>query len=103
MAKINVNLEAFYGYSCGCHGHGSKESIEKEAVEGEWMAREETSLFLAPVSIPAATGRCVAHLQMPLVTPAPAMVFSEGPALVAVAPLSVCTSVPPRSDLSTNH
>ena len=20
MAKINVNLEAFYGYSCGCHG-----------------------------------------------------------------------------------
>ena len=57
------------------------------------MAREETSLFLAPVSIPAATERCVARLQMPLVTPAPAMVFSEGPAPVAVAPLTVCVPV----------
>ena len=28
MSKINVNLEAFYGYSCGGHGHGSEETIE---------------------------------------------------------------------------
>ena len=41
MAKINVNLEAFYGYSCGCHGHGSKESIEMEVNEAEFEALQK--------------------------------------------------------------
>ena len=41
MAKINVNLEAFYGYSCGCHGHGSKESIEMEVNEVEFEALQK--------------------------------------------------------------
>ena len=41
MAKINVNLEAFYGYSCGCHGHGSKESIEMEVNEVELEALQK--------------------------------------------------------------
>ena len=41
MAKINVNLEAFYGYSCGCHGHGSKETIEMEVNEVELEALQK--------------------------------------------------------------
>lgn len=41
MAKINVNLEAFYGYSCGCHGHGSKETIEMEVNEVEFEALQK--------------------------------------------------------------
>ena len=41
MAKINVNLEAFYGYSCGGHGHGSKETIELEVNEAEFEALQK--------------------------------------------------------------
>ena len=41
MAKINVNLEAFYGYSCGCHGHGSEETIEMEVNEAEFEALQK--------------------------------------------------------------
>ena len=41
MAKINVNLEAFYGYSCGGHGHGSEESIEMEVNEVEFEALQK--------------------------------------------------------------
>ena len=41
MAKINVNLEAFYGYSCGGHGHGSKETIEMEVNEVEFEALQK--------------------------------------------------------------
>lgn len=41
MAKINVNLEAFYGYSCGGHGHGSKETIEMEVNEAEFEALQK--------------------------------------------------------------
>ena len=41
MAKLNVNLEAFYGYSCGGHGHGSKETIELEVNEAEFEALQK--------------------------------------------------------------
>ena len=41
MAKINVNLEAFYGCSCGCHGHGSKETIEMGVNEVEFEALQK--------------------------------------------------------------
>ena len=41
MAKINVNLEAFYGYSCGGHGHGSEETIEMEVNEAEFEALQK--------------------------------------------------------------
>ena len=41
MAKINVNLEAFYGYSCGGHGHGSEETIEMEVNEVEFEALQK--------------------------------------------------------------
>ena len=35
MAKINVNLAAFYGYGCGFQSYGSKETIEVEISEIE--------------------------------------------------------------------
>ena len=38
MAKINVNLEAFYGFSCGGCSHGSEETIEMEVNEVELEA-----------------------------------------------------------------
>ena len=38
MANINVNLEAFYGYSCEGCGHGSEETIEMEVNEVELEA-----------------------------------------------------------------
>ena len=41
MAKINVNLEAFYGYSCGGHGHGSEKTIEMEVNEAEFEALQK--------------------------------------------------------------
>ena len=35
MAKITVELEAFYGYSCGFQGHGSNETVELEISDSE--------------------------------------------------------------------
>ena len=35
MAKITVELEAFYGYSCGFQGHGSNETVELEISDNE--------------------------------------------------------------------
>ena len=35
MAKIKVELEAFYGYSCGFQSHGSNETVELEISENE--------------------------------------------------------------------
>ena len=35
MAKITVELEAFYGYSCGSQGHGSNETVELEVSDSE--------------------------------------------------------------------
>ena len=35
MAKITVELEAFYGYSCGFQGHGSNETLELEVSDSE--------------------------------------------------------------------
>ena len=35
MAKIIVDLEAFYGYSCGFQGHGSEETDEIEVSDKE--------------------------------------------------------------------
>jgi hypothetical protein len=35
MAKITVELEAFYGYSCGFQGHGSNETVELEISDDE--------------------------------------------------------------------
>ena len=35
MAKITVELEAFYGYSCGFQSHGSNESVELEISDDE--------------------------------------------------------------------
>lgn len=35
MAKIKVELEAFYGYSCGFQSHGSNETIELEISDNE--------------------------------------------------------------------
>ena len=35
MAKITVELEAFYGYSCGFQGHGSNETVELEVLDSE--------------------------------------------------------------------
>lgn len=35
MAKITVELEAFYGYSCGFQSHGSNETVELEISENE--------------------------------------------------------------------
>lgn len=37
MSKITVDLEAFYGYSCGFQGHGSNETIEVE-ISGDELA-----------------------------------------------------------------
>lgn len=38
MAKISVDLEAFYGYSCGFQSHGSDETIEIEVSDNELAA-----------------------------------------------------------------
>lgn len=38
MAKINVYLETFYGFSCGGCSHGSEETIEMEVNEVELEA-----------------------------------------------------------------
>ena len=35
MAKITVDLEAFYGYSCGFQGYGSNDTMEVEVTEKE--------------------------------------------------------------------
>ena len=35
MAKITVELEAFYGYSCGFQSHGSIETVELEISDDE--------------------------------------------------------------------
>ena len=38
MAKITVDLEAFYGYSCGFQSHGSEETVEIEVSDNELAA-----------------------------------------------------------------
>ena len=38
MAKISVELEAFYGYSCGFQSHGSNETVEIEVSDNELEA-----------------------------------------------------------------
>ena len=38
MAKITVELEAFYGYSCGFQSHGSNETVELEVSDSELEA-----------------------------------------------------------------
>ena len=38
MAKITVDLEAFYGYSCGFQSHGSEETVEIEISDNELAA-----------------------------------------------------------------
>ena len=38
MAKITVELEAFYGYSCGFQSHGSNETVELEISDNEFGA-----------------------------------------------------------------
>lgn len=38
MAKITVDLEAFYGYGCSGHGYGSNEAIEVEISDSELAA-----------------------------------------------------------------
>ena len=35
MAKITVELEAFYGYSCSFQGHGSNETVELDVSDSE--------------------------------------------------------------------
>ena len=35
MAKITVELKAFYGYSCGFQSHGSNETVELEISDSE--------------------------------------------------------------------
>lgn len=35
MSKITVELEAFYGYSCGFQSHGSNETVELEVSDSE--------------------------------------------------------------------
>ena len=41
MAKINVKLQAFYGFSCGGFGHGSEETLEVEVNEIELEALQK--------------------------------------------------------------
>lgn len=38
MAKISVDLEAFYGYSCGFQSHGSDETVEIDVSDNELAA-----------------------------------------------------------------
>ena len=38
MAKISVELDAFYGYSCGFQSHGSNETVEIEVSDNELEA-----------------------------------------------------------------
>ena len=41
LAKINVKLQAFYGFSCGGFGHGSEETLEVEVNEIEVEALQK--------------------------------------------------------------
>ena len=41
MPKITVDLEAFYGYSCGFQGHGSNETLELEISNDELAALKQ--------------------------------------------------------------
>lgn len=41
MAKISVELEAFYGYGCGFQGYGSDETVEMEVSDNELEALKE--------------------------------------------------------------
>ena len=41
MAKIIVDLEAFYGYSCSCQGYGSNENMEVEISDTELAALKQ--------------------------------------------------------------
>lgn len=41
MAKITVDLEAFYGYSCGFQGHGSNETLKLEISDSELAALKQ--------------------------------------------------------------
>lgn len=41
MAKITVDLEAFYGYGCSGHGYGSNEAIEVEISDSELAALKQ--------------------------------------------------------------
>lgn len=41
MAKINVKLQAFYGFSCGECSHGSEETLEVEVNEKEFEALQK--------------------------------------------------------------
>lgn len=41
MAKISVELEAFYGYGCGFQGYGSDETIDIEVSDNELEALKE--------------------------------------------------------------
>ena len=41
MAKIKVKLEAFYGFSCEGHSHGSEETFELEVNEIEFDALQK--------------------------------------------------------------
>ena len=38
MATISVELDAFYGYSCGFQSHGSNETVEIEVSDNELEA-----------------------------------------------------------------
>ena len=41
MAKITVDLEAFYGYGCSGHGYGSNETLELEISDDELAALKQ--------------------------------------------------------------
>ena len=41
MSKITVDLEAFYGYSCGFQSHGSNETLELEISDDELAALKQ--------------------------------------------------------------
>ena len=41
MAKISVELEAFYGYGCGFQGYGSNETLDIEVSDNELEALKE--------------------------------------------------------------
>ena len=43
MAKISVELDAFYGYSCGFQSHGSNETVEIEISDDELEALKKFS------------------------------------------------------------
>ena len=43
MAKISVELDAFYGYSCGFQSHGSNKTVEIEILDDELEALKKFS------------------------------------------------------------